>query len=168
MNFSQCFDKIVLGWKYRRCRDEHDHDLSGRKSAPDQHMTQKPILCIFIVRFDFKRFQKSSDRDDDLICFLILDHAGVHRNNLVCAFLVNTGNRIASAVTVKHSMHFIAVMIRIFHSDDRMYFSKRIQKDPHTFLFVLQLFCIRHSLKFTSAAFFATGQTAAFLFCFFP
>ena len=102
-------------------------------------MTQKPILCIFIVRFDFKRFQKSSDRDDDLICFLILDHAGVHRNNLVCAFLVNTGNRIASAVTVKHSMHFIAVMIRIFHSDDRMYFSKRIQKDPHTFFFVPEL-----------------------------
>ena len=83
MNFSQCFDKIVLGWKYRRCRDEHDHDLSGRKSVPDQHMTQKPILCIFIVRFDFKRFQKSSDRDDDLIGDGVLDQAVADRDDAV-------------------------------------------------------------------------------------
>ena len=98
-------------------------------------MTQKPILCIFIVRFDFKRFQKSSDRDDDLICFLILDHAGVHRNNLVCAFLVNTGNRIASAVTVKHSMHFIAVMIRLFHSNDRTKMTDNAKQFFHALVF---------------------------------
>ena len=67
--------------------------------------------------------------------------------------LIDTGDHIPFPVAAKRRMHFISVIIRIFHSDDRLNFTEFLQKTLCNFLFLAKLILIRYSLITAAAAF---------------
>ena len=81
-------DKIIPGWKDRGGSHQHHHDLTCGKPSLHQHMAQKPISRILIIRTDFKRFQHPPDCADNLICLLIFNHALLHRHKDMGPFFI--------------------------------------------------------------------------------
>ena len=117
MLLSERPDKIILRGKYRRCSNQHYHNIPGLKAAANQNMAQQTVAGILIIGTDFKRFQHTADSANDLIRFFILDQTGLYRHYDVTVFLIDSGNNIASAVTVKNGVNFISVMKWFFHSN---------------------------------------------------
>ena len=156
-------DKIILRRKNRGGRDQHNHDLTAGKAAANQYMTQKAVAGILVIGADLKGFEHTTDRANDLICLLILDHAGFHRNDMMGFFFIDTGNGFALAVS-EYGMYFIAIMKRILHSFDRMYLAVVSEKLLHLTLLHLELFFIRHiQILASTAAVCHRAETVFFL-----
>ena len=153
MRFSKRFHKIIFRRKNRWTCDKDDHNLSCRKASADQHMTQKSITCVLIICPDFKWFQHSTNRPDNLLTLLVFNQTILHRHYSVCAFFVNTGNNISFPVTVKYRMHFIPVIIWILHSDDWTDLPVCSKKTLFFFLLFLKLLFIRNTLKLAATTF---------------
>ena len=148
---AQGLDEVVLGREYRGCSDQHHHDLAAGETAANQHMAQQAVAGIFIVSADFERFQHATDGADDLVCFLVFDHAGFDRNDVVGFLFVNAGDGFAFAVA-EYSVHLVAVVERIVHAFDTVYFAVVSKKLLHLALFHLKLFCVWHVQILASAA----------------
>ena len=87
-----------------------------------------------VVSFNLERSQKFADCLDNRIGFFIINQAAFHRDNFVGAFLISTGDGFAF-FKCKNSMYFVAVMKRVFHTDDRKHRSELAQKHVGLSLF---------------------------------
>jgi len=75
-------------------------------------------------------------------------------------------NNISLPVTVKYSMNFIPVKIRIFHSNYRLHISKLLQKPLYLILFLFKLCGIRHTLILAPTALFCVWTDCLCFFLF--
>ena len=98
-------------------------------------MAEKSVITVLIIYLDLKRFQHITDSMDDLLTLPVFDLTILHRNDPVAFLLINTGNDITLTIPSKSCMDFISVIIGIFHSDDRTYFSVFFKKALHIALF---------------------------------
>ena len=129
-------------------------------------MAQKSISGILIICFDLKRLQHSPDGTDDFLTLLILNQTLFNRNHSVGTSLINSRNNISLPVTVKYSMNFIPVKIRIFHSNYRLHIPKLLQKPLYLILFLFKLCGIRHTLILASTALFCVWTDCLCFFLF--
>ena len=133
--FTKRLDEIVLRREYRGCCHQNDQNLAGCEAAANQYMTQQTVSGVLIKNTDLERTKHTPDRHDDLVCFLILNQTGIHRKNPMCPLFVNARNRIVFPIQSKYRMNFIAVMIRLFHSNDRTNRTDTAQQFFHALLF---------------------------------
>ena len=116
-------------------------------------MAEKSISCILIIGLDLKGFQHTTYGTDDFLTLLILNQTLFNRNHSVGTSLINSRNNISLPVTVKYSMNFISVIIGVFHSNDRLYFSEFFQKAFCNSLFPAKLLLVGYTLITATAAF---------------
>ena len=133
-------------------------------------MAQQAVAGIFIVGADLEGFQHAADGANDLVCFLVFDHAGFHRNNVMGFLFVDAGDGFAFAVA-EYGMYLVAVVERIVHAFDTVYFAVVSEKLLHLALFHLKLFCVWHvQILASAAAVRHRAQTfllrCLFLFCY--
>ena len=166
MFLAQDFDEVVLGREYRGCGDQHDHDLAAGEAAANQHVAQQAVAGIFIVGADLEGFQHTADGADDLVCFLVFDHAGFHRNDVVGFLFVNAGDGFALAVA-EYGMYLVAIVEGIVHAFDAMHLAVISKKLLHLVLLHLELFCVWHVQVLASAAAVCNRAQTILLRCLF-
>ena len=125
-------------------------------------MAQQAITGVFVVCMNLEGFQHAADRTNDLVCFLVFDHAGLYRHDVVGFLFVDTGNGFSLAVT-KYCMDFVAVMEWIIHAFDAVYFTIISEKLLHLALFHLELLFVRHVQILTAAAAMSNRTKPLFL-----
>ena len=116
-------------------------------------MAEKSISCILIIGLDLKGFQHTTYGTDDLLTFFIFDHTVIYGNDPMTLLLINPGNYVSLPVTAKSCMNFVSVIIGIFHSNDRLYFSEFFQKAFCNSLFPAKLLLVGYTLITATAAF---------------
>ena len=122
---------------------------------------------MLVINGPWERRKKVDDRCNDLVGLFVFDQAVPDRNNMMGSCCINTGNRFARAVEREDSMNFIAVMLWIFHPDDRLYTAVGREQRFHPFLLFAELGRIRQFQKLTSATCFRlrTAKPDAFSGC---
>ena len=72
-----------------------------------------------------------------VICLLILNLTGFHRNYLMGSLLINTGDDLTISSSGKYCMNFITVTIGIFCTDDRQDLTHTLHEFFHRLFFFL-------------------------------
>ena len=93
-------------------------------TGPDQYMPQKSIPGIFPICFHLKRLHQPRHRLHDGVGLLIFNQTGVHPDDPMALFLIDSRISVALPVRGDHTMNFIPVMIRVLHADDRLHPAK--------------------------------------------
>ncbi len=106
----------LFGRKNGIAGNQYNHNLSALKTALNQYMAQKTAFRTLIIGVQLKAFQQLTNRCHNLIRGLILCQAGLHRHHPMRTGLIHAGNDIAAAVLCKSRLHFIPVVVGIFHA----------------------------------------------------
>lgn len=162
MEFQQRAQEVVLRGEDRRAGHEHDHDLAGLEAALDEHMAQKAAPCHLVVRRHFEIDEQLSNVDDDAVGGFVLRHAAVHRDDVVRAALVDAGDDAPGARCAERCLHLVAVVVRIFHADDRFHMAEAPEKPDAQAVFPRELLLVAEVLKLAAAA-FLTVRAAVFV-----
>ena len=126
-------------------------------------MPQESVSAVLVVDTDTEGVQQRKDCPGNLICLLILDHAGGRQNNAVRVLLIPSKNRPALSVKSEGGVYFTAVMQRILHSQDRVQFlNKTAEKLFQLPVFLPKLLFIADSLKVAAAACLRRGTHRLF------
>ena len=86
-------------------------------------MAKKTVTAVLVKNLDLKGFCQFADGLDHFIGFLIFDLARFDGNQSVTAFFVSSHCNITVSHMLISSMDFVPVIIRIFHTKDRLRFS---------------------------------------------
>lgn len=75
--------KVALAGQHTVCRHEHDEDLPAAPAVPHEHVPQRAAAGVLVIGADLEALEQAADRDDDLVCDGILDHAVADRHDPV-------------------------------------------------------------------------------------
>ena len=114
-------------------------------------MTEKTVSRVLVIGADFEGFQHTADGADDLVGFLVLDHTGFYGNQNMGAGLVDAGYDFPLLVA-EDGMAFVAIVVRMLHSDDRVDLANAFQQSLDLFLLERQLLVIGHVQHLASTA----------------
>ena len=84
-------------------------------------MAEEALLGHLIIGKQLEAFHQPSDGANDLIRFRILDQAVIYRYDSMGAVLIHPGNDLLISCQRKGGGNLVAVVIRDFHTDDRLY-----------------------------------------------
>ena len=75
--------EVALAGQHAVRRHEHDEDLPAAPAAPYEHVPQRAAAGVLVIGADLEALEQAADRDDDLVCDGILDHAVADRHDPV-------------------------------------------------------------------------------------
>ena len=162
MQLQKRAQEVVARGENRRAGHERDHDLVRRKAALYEHVPQKAAAGHLVIRCHFEVREQLADVHDDLIRGFVLGHAAVHGDDVVRAALVDAGDDAARARRAERGLHLVAVVVRVFHADDRLHMRELPEQFYAEAVFPFELFRVGQILKLAAAALFAVR--AAFVF----
>ena len=143
----------LLRGEHRRCRHKHDHYFARGKAAPHQHMAQKPVPGALVVCRQPEIREHFPHGNDYFVGGFILQKAFVGGEYPVRGCLINTGYHTACAVEPERRLHLSAVIVRVFHADDRADTAKPADLFYHRRLLECKLLAVFEVRKLAAAAF---------------
>lgn len=126
-------------------------------------MPQKAAAGHLVVRRHFEVGEQAADVDDDFIRGPVLGHAAVHGDDVVRAALVNARNDAARARGAERGLHLVAVVVRVFHAEDRLHMREAPEQLHAEAVFPFELFRVSQVLQLASAALSAVRAAPGFV-----
>ncbi len=118
VHFEKDLDKTFLAGKYRRCQNEHHHDLSRCESFPEKYAAQKSLPGPLIVGTDLKADREFTNVREDLRALFILEKTVIVFNDLMGTFRITAGDKMRTDVT-ECPVDLVSIIHRILRTGDR-------------------------------------------------
>lgn len=126
-------------------------------------MPQKAAAGHLVVRRHFEVGEQAADVDDDFIRGPVLGHAAVHGDDVVRAALVNARDDAARARGAERGLHLVAVVVRVFHAEDRLHMREAPEQLHAEAVFPFELFRVSQVLQLAAAALSAVRAAPGFV-----
>ena len=152
MLLEQLLEKGLLQLEDRAHRDEHDQDLPGGETAPDQHMPQPAGPAALVKDLDPEGAEHGADRLHDAVGRLILDQTALHRDDGVAARLIDPADDLPPRIERESGVDLVAVVKGLVHPQDRGHRPKAAEQLLDAALLAPELRGVGEPLQLTAAA----------------
>lgn len=157
--------EVALAGQHAVRRHEHDEDLPAAPAAPHEHVPQRAAAGFLVIGTDLEALEQAADRDNDLVCDRVLDHAVADRHDPVRGRLVHARDDLPLPIDAESGLHLVAVVVGIFHADDLLHVAEAAEQADGRRLFEMQLLVIRQVLQLAAAALFCERTYARWGVC---